>query len=369
MLEQYYIIIFLVLASLSAVLTFFVSKLAWRWDILDRPSKKRKIHKKPTPLLGGLAIFIAFFIGLFLVRNTLVSGDLDYHHWLGFFVGGFFLMIGGFLDDKYGLKPSRQIVWPLLAILCVIVGGVGISKISNPLNDLIYLDTWKIPVLNWGDSTYYLTVLRDGFTFLWLLAMMYTTKLLDGVDGLVSGVAAIGGFVIFLFTTTTEYYQPDIAIASLIFTSCCLGFLIFNWHPARIFLGEGGSLFLGYVLGVLAIISGGKIAIAFLILGLPILDFIWTIVRRLWQGKNPFKAADKKHLHHKLLNWGLGPSQTSLVFYLFALIFGGSALFLQTTGKIFAIIILIIIMFLLITGLNFYNKQTENSNPSSNRHV
>ncbi len=351
MIENYYIIIFLFCASLTAVLTFFVIKLAWKWDIVDHPSEKRKIHEKPTPLLGGVAIFLAFFLSLFLLRENLIIGDLEYHHWLGFFAGAVFLIIGGFLDDKYKLRPSRQVIWPILAVLCVIAGGVGITKISNPFNDLFYLDTVTLTIFKWGDSTYYLTLLRDAFTFLWLMAMMYTTKLLDGVDGLVSGVVAIGGFIIFLFTTTTQYYQPDIALASLILMACCLGFLIFNWSPAKIFLGEGGSLLLGYLLGVLAIISGGKIAIAFLVLGLPVLDLLWTIIRRLWSGQNPFKTADKKHLHHKLLNWGLSPEQTSLVFYFFALIFGVSALFLQTTGKILAILGLILLMFFLVTGL------------------
>ena len=129
--------------------------------------------------------------------------------------------------------------------------------------------------------------------------MMYTTKLLDGVDGLVSGLGVIGGFVIFLFTATTNYFQPDIALASAIFGGASLGFLIFNWHPAKIFLGEGGSLLIGYILGVLAIISGGKIAIALLILGIPILDVLWTIIRRLLKKQNPFKFSDKLHLHHR----------------------------------------------------------------------
>ncbi len=359
MTESNYIIIFLLSASLAAVFTFLVKKLAWKWRIVDRPSSERKIHSQPIPLLGGWAIFLSFFLMLFLTRGELVIGKLDYHHWIGFFLGAVFLMAGGFLDDKYNLKPSQQIIWPVLAVLCVVGGGVGITKISNPLNGLIHLDMWQIPLFQWKGAAYYFTILTDIFTFLWLMAMMYTTKLLDGVDGLVTGVTAIGGFVIFLFTTSTEYYQPDIAIASLILAACCLGFLVFNWSPAQIFLGEGGSLLLGYTLGVLAIISGGKIAIAFLILGLPILDLMWTIVRRLKQGQNPLKAADKKHLHHRLLDWGLSPAQTSLVFYIFALAFGGSALFLQTTGKIFAIFLLVVIMFLLVSGLHFLNKQNH----------
>jgi len=185
---------------------------------------------------------------------------------------------------------------------------------------------------------------------------MYTTKLLDGIDGLVTGVSAIGGLVIFLFTITTKYYQPDIGLAALILTGVCLGFLVFNWHPAKIFLGEGGSLLLGYVLGVLAIISGGKIAITLLIMGIPILDVAWTIIRRVARGKNPFKFADRGHLHFRLVDSGLGVKKTVLVFYAFALIFGLSGLFLQSRGKMLALIILFAVMIIMIITLSYWRK-------------
>jgi UDP-N-acetylmuramyl pentapeptide phosphotransferase/UDP-N-acetylglucosamine-1-phosphate transferase len=185
---------------------------------------------------------------------------------------------------------------------------------------------------------------------------MYTTKLLDGVDGLVSGLGLIGSLVIFLFTSTTQYSQPDIAVAALIFSGACLGFLVLNFNPAKIFLGEGGSLFIGYVLGVLAIISGGKIAIALLIMGLPILDVFWTIARRLLKGKNPFRFADRQHLHHRLLDLGLSPRQTVAVFYVFAAVFGLSGLFLQSRGKLLALIILLGLMLLLIIFFSWWEK-------------
>ncbi|MFW5888663.1 MAG: undecaprenyl/decaprenyl-phosphate alpha-N-acetylglucosaminyl 1-phosphate transferase, partial [Patescibacteria group bacterium] len=157
-----------------------------------------------------------------------------------------------------------------------------------------------------------------------------------------------------------DYYQPDIALASLIFTGACLGFLIFNWNPAKIFLGEGGSLLLGYILAVLAIISGGKVAIALLVMGVPILDVGWTILRRLKEGKNPFKFPDKKHLHHRLLKAGLSQKQTVLTFYVLSGAFGISALFLQTEGKIYAFFAIFLIMVLLIGGFNYLEKKAQN---------
>ncbi|MDO8592760.1 MAG: MraY family glycosyltransferase [bacterium] len=338
----YYFQIFIITLFLSAALTWPVMRLAKKLNIVDKPDQERKFHHGRIPLLGGLAVFLSFFAVLYLARDGLLSGNLEIRQWLGFFAGGLWLMIGGYLDDKYNLQPSRQLIWPLLAILSVIAGGVGIEKITNPFGGFIYLGAGSAILIS-----------------LWLMGMMYTTKLLDGLDGLVSGLTAIGSLVIFLFTMTTKYYQPDIGLAALILAAACLGFLFFNWHPAKIFLGEGGSLFLGYALGVLSIISGGKIAIALLVMGLPILDVVWTIVRRLAAGKNPFKFADRKHLHFRLLNLGLGERMSVLLFYAVSLIFGLSALFLQSVGKVLALVLLGSIMLLTVFLFAYLDRKRK----------
>jgi UDP-GlcNAc:undecaprenyl-phosphate GlcNAc-1-phosphate transferase len=339
---------------LSLALTPLAIKLAVKLDVIDRPASERgdgdktagrKIHTKATPLLGGLAIFLSFFVVLFLNLDKVLAGNLELKHWLGVLIGSILLMIGGFLDDKYSLKPSHQVIWPVLAILAVVIGGVGINKITNPFGGIInFNNLWFLPYV---------------LTFLWLLGMTYTTKLLDGIDGLVTGISAIGGLIIFLFTLTTKYYQPDIAFASLIFSGACLGFLIFNFHPAKIFLGDGGSLLLGFLLGVLAIISGGKIAIALLVLGIPIMDAAWVIARRLLNKKSPFQSSDKLHLHHRLLALGIGQTKTVLIYYILALSFGLVALFLQSKGKVFALIVLVLVM---LGFIIFLNKQNKNAN-------
>ncbi|MDD4901868.1 MAG: MraY family glycosyltransferase [Patescibacteria group bacterium] len=330
----------------SLIFTIIAVRLAIKLRVIDRPDGQRKFHEKPIPLLGGLAVFAAFFLILFLFHDRLVLGILTYRHWWWFFGGACCLMIGGFLDDKYNLKPSKQIIWPILAIACVLLGQIGIGKITNPL----------------GGFLYFSGIASVLFTVIWLLAMMYATKLLDGVDGLVTGLGGIGGLIIFLFTITTKYFQPDIAFAALVFAAACLGFLVFNWYPARIFLGEGGSLLIGYILGVLAIISGGKIAIALLVLGLPLLDFVWTIIRRLATGKNPFKTADRAHLHYRLLDLGIGQRQTVLIFYCFSLLFGLGALFLQSLGKLLAVGVLFAIMVCLIMGFAWVEKSKFKKN-------
>lgn len=343
--------IFLVLFAVGFCASLLSAKLMIsllsRLNITDKPDRERKIHKKAIPIGGGLAIFAVFFLLIFITIDHMTAGDLQFQHWFGFFSGSLWLMVGGVLDDKYELAPAKQLIWPVLAAVSVIVGGVEIEKITNPFGGYIYLDRFFF---------------SEILIMVWLLIMMYTTKLLDGVDGLVSGLGAIGGFIIFLFTITTQYYQPDIALASLIFTGCCLGFLVFNWHPAKIFLGEGGSLFIGFALGVLAIISGGKIAIALLILGIPLMDMVWTLIRRLFKGKNPFKFADKKHLHHRLLDMGLSQEKTVLVFYAFAAFFGLSGLFLQSIGKIVAISALVLIMLGIVMFFYFADKNKKDKN-------
>jgi len=354
---MFYLFIFVTSLILTAILTLFIKKIALTFNIVDLPDSDseagRKIHKQATPLLGGIAIFVAYFILLFSFAPHFLSGNLHWSHLIAFFLGALIIIIGGALDDKYNLRPSLQIIFPLLAIVALIIGGVQIEKITNPFGGYFSLES--------------LLIIGPVLIAAWLLGMMYTTKLLDGVDGLVSGVSAIGGLIIFLFTLTTRYYQPDIAFAAILLTGAACGFLIFNWHPAKIFLGEGGSLLLGYILGVLAIISGGKIAIALLVMGIPILDVAWTILRRIFQGKNPFRFADKKHLHHRLLALGLGQRKTVLIFYVLSLVFGLSGLFLQSRGKFWALIILIVLMFLIVIGFGFIDRKNKEDRSQENK--
>ena len=336
-----YFLAFISAFLLSVIFTMAIKKIALKFKIVDLPDQKRKKHLRPMALLGGTAIFLAFFSTLYFFKNYLLQSNLNWQHWLGFFIGSLILIIGGFLDDKYNLKPGQQLIFSVLAALVVTIGGVGINKITNPFGD-------SIIHLNAAGA---MMILSSAFTFLWLLGMMYTTKILDGLDGLVTGLTGIGALVIFLFTMTTRYYQPDMGLAALVLLASCLGFLIFNFHQAKIFLGEGGSLFLGFALGVLAIISGGKVAIALLVMGLPILDLGWIIIRRWRAGHNPLKTADRLHLHYQLMDLGWGTKKTVLFFYVFSLLFGLSALFLQSRGKLLAIGLLGMAMFVIVGKL------------------
>jgi UDP-N-acetylmuramyl pentapeptide phosphotransferase/UDP-N-acetylglucosamine-1-phosphate transferase len=192
------------------------------------------------------------------------------------------------------------------------------------------------------------------------MVVMYTTKFLDGLDGLATSVTTIGAVMILLLSMTSAYFQPDVALFSSLIIGAYLGFLFWNMHPASIFLGEGGSVFVGYLLGILAVISGGKVATALLVLGIPLLDVLWVIGRRLREGGfSRIFVGDRKHLHHRLLALGWGQTRIVIFYVALAAIFGTSALFLQSKEKLVALIILSFIMLLL--ALFFVQKERHAS--------
>jgi len=363
---SHYITPFLLALVFSVIFTVIIRKLALKRRIVDNPdiSPERKIQKRSVPLLGGMAIFLSMAIVVLyytLATDRVLGGYLLPKYLIGMLVGGLLLMIGGYLDDKYNLKPVQQIIWPIVACLVIIGSGIGIQYITNPLGGVLNLDTVKIKIFTLDNIPYYLMLFADIFAFCWLMGMMYTTKFLDGLDGLVSGITTIGAFVLFFLSLNQEVAQPETALLAIILAGAALGFLLFNFHPAKIFLGEGGSLFTGFMLGVLAIISGAKIATALLIMGIPILDVVWVIIRRLFfEKRSPFKTADKKHLHFRLLDVGLSHRQSVLFLYFISIIFGGTALFLGSQQKLTALVILFSVMFVLsVIIVAFYRHRNK----------
>lgn len=344
--------VFVIVFVLTLILTWAVKNLASRFGIVDNPlgdGESRKIHCLPIPLLGGVAIFFGFFLtlgGIWFWQPQIFL-HLYSNQLLALLAGSVVLMIGGFLDDKYDLKPWQQFIFPVIAVLFVLYGGVNLTKITNPFGGTINLDFWRV-----GGRL----VAVDALVFVWLLGLTYTTKILDGLDGLVTGLTVIGSLMIYFLASTEKFYQPDVALVALIFAGANLGFLLLNFYPAKIFLGEGGSLLTGFVLGFLAIAAGGKIATTLLVMGLPALDVLATIIRRFWAKRSPAQG-DAGHLHYRLLQKGFSQRQAVLFYYLLAIIFGILTLFLQSQQKFWALLVLALVAFAVIIKFNYHVKK------------
>jgi len=338
---------------LSVILTLLVKRIAFKLKFLDYPDTERKIHKTPIPLLGGVAVFLSFALVLLyysFFTDLIIGGFIQAKYIMGIILAAFIIILGGILDDRFNLKPKVQFIFPVLAALIIIAFGIGINHVRNPFGGIISFENWDFILFWWQGIPYKITLMADLFTLIWLLGMMYTTKLLDGLDGLVSGITVIGSLIIFGICMSINVAQDNTGLIALILAGAFLGFLIFNFQPAKIFLGEGGSLFAGLMLGVLAIISGSKVATTLLIMGIPILDVAWVIARRIFNHKT-VSLADRKHLHFRLLDIGLSQKQAVIFMYVLTALFGSAALFLQTFGKLIALIILVIVMLILGTSL------------------
>lgn len=350
-----YVLYTLLAVALSLLLTPLIRKFAFRVGAVDVPRPPRNLHSKTVAKLGGLAVFLAFAITtLFYVgtSNHFDPNIIPLKFVFALLGGGAVLMLGGFLDDIYELPPYLLWIFPAVAALIVVFSGigVGITFLSNPFGGTISLAFKVIGIPASGI-----------FIFLWLNGMMFTTKFLDGLDGLVAGIGVIAGVTLFALSLGETVSQPITASLAIILAGSLIGYLAYSFHPASIFFGEGGSTFVGFVLGTLSVILGGKIATALLVMGIPILDVAWVIAQRLLSGKSPFRG-DRLHIHFKLLDLGFTQKQTALILYGLSAVFGFTAVFLQSMGKLVALGILFGMMVLIISIVlrQFRKKQISN---------
>lgn len=349
--------IFIGTAVLSFILTKLVIALANNYKILDYPKDERKIHKVPMPLLGGLPIYFSWVIVILFLnwQGRLLDQKISWLMLAGLLVAGLILIIMGVLDDKYNLPPQATIWAPILAALAIIVSGMEITHVTHPSGGVLYLNNLV------GNSGFFLLWLPPAITFLWLLSITYTAKLLDGVDGLTSSIGLVASLVIFIVSLSWDVRCSTTSLLSIAFSGAIFGFLVLNWHPAKIFLGEGGSTLIGFTLGVLSIISGSKIATALLVMGLPLLDIFWVVVRRLKRGQ-PFWRGDQEHLHFRLLAAGLSQRQVVFFLSLVSFCFGLMSIFFTTKTKLGALAFLLIFMFVLSSWLNYRLKARHENN-------
>ncbi len=298
-------------------LTPLAIRVGKRLRLIDRPHGPY-VDVRPLVRLGGVAIFVSFAL------TALIFLPLD-KHLSALLLGGLWLAIIGTIDDIFNLSPLVLGAAHLLAVLILILGGLGVNFISNPLSFLggpamFRLDIWKIP-------------LADLFTLVWVFGLINIVDWLDGLDGLASGVGAIAAAVI--LGISLIFHTPVTATLSLALGGVLLGFLFFNFSPAKILLGSGGYL-LGFLVATLAIYSGGKIATALLVLALPVLDTMFVLLNRLRRGQ-PLHLGDKTHLHHRLLERGLTVRQVVLLEWGLCGFLGAAAVLLTGWKKLLAI--------------------------------
>lgn len=327
----------ILLAGLTAaVVTWLATPLIVRtatavgW--LDIPGG-RHIHPKPIPRVGGIAIWFGVILSL------LVYFGFDPRLY-GIFLGGTAFFALGLLDDIYNLSPPLKLLGQIAAAAIAIVFGITISNLTNPLGGTLLLSPiWDV-----------------ALTLFWILLVVNTVNFLDGLDGLAAGVSSIAAIALLVLSLLSIVNQPNTAVWAAIVAGGAIGFLVYNWHPARIFMGDAGSHFLGFMVASLAIISGGKVATAALVLGLPIMDLIWAVVRRLRQGRSPW-SADREHLHHLLFDLGLGQRTVVGLLYLLAIGFGAVALVIGTKAKLLTLGVVVLAMMGIIRLVLYFKRR------------
>lgn len=329
------------------------------------------MHKNPLPRIGGVAIFSTFLIAsvvffLFVHPNLTFGAGTWFgfeKHLVGIWIASLIVVFSMLLDDVYSLKAWHKLLLQVLAVVAIVASGIGIDRLSNPFGNAIDLNSVYIPIVTIHGIVYHFSLWSDLLTLVWLVGMMNIMNFVDGVDGLAGGIASISAFIVFFLCINPTVNQSATALLSIILAGSTLGFLVWNFPPAKIFMGDSGSMFLGLILGVLALISGGKLATAFLVLGFPIIDGILVAGGRLARGENPFTTPDKTHLHHRFLLAGFTPRQSIIALYVISALFGLLALRFKTIDKMISAFVLIVLLILLIKVLNYLslkgNLKTE----------
>lgn len=322
--------------SLTLLLGWAALKYFPKWGLLDNP-KKYGLKRKPIPYPGGIVLYLAFVIlSLLFFEPTLKL--------LGLLFGSGLLVLISFIDDRIGLPPTLRLGIQALVGIIMVLSGIGVEGITNPFGGTLLLNQFKFALV-FGDQTVNILALSGLFTLVWIVLIVNTMNWMDGIPGLTSGLTFIGGLTLFFLSISDKVNQPEVAILAIIVAMMALAFWCFDFYPPKMIIGDSGSMFFGLLLAVLAIFSGGKIATAFLILGFPIMDMIYVIVHRLYNKQAPWKGGEwdrerkAVHLHHRLLDFGFSERQVLLCIYALAGIFGISALFLNTQGKFWAMVI------------------------------
>jgi len=329
------IIAFLITAVITPASIILIKKIG----LLDDPRTHKHpgiIHRKITPRGGGIPLFVGivstavFFLPL---TKTVIA----------LFIAGLIALLIGVADDKYDISPYLRFIGNIVVALIVVMSGITISFITNPFGGILYLNSITLPLNLLGVSLS--IALSDVIAVLWIIWVMNMLNWSKGVDGQMPGIVAISAITIGIlslrFAGLDSFSKISLDL-SFIIAGASLGFLIYNFHPAKIFPGYGAtSVYL--LLSAVSILSGAKLATAILVMGIPMIDGLFTIIRRILSGRSPFWH-DKKHLHHLLLSFGISQRYIALFYWIISAILGTLALVLGSQAKIFAIIMLLIIV-------------------------
>lgn len=341
----------LILAFMVAFLMAFLStplaeKLAYKIGAIDIPKDARRMHKKPIPRLGGIAIFFGFMVAMLMF--AVMTKEM-----MAILAGSLIIVALGVLDDRKPIKAIIKFIVQIIAALVVIYfGGVKIDAITNPniFSPNVYLE------LSW---------LAVPVTVIWIAGVTNAVNLIDGLDGLAAGIASISSICIMIIALLTNEYH--IAVFTACLAGGCIGFLPYNFNPAKIFMGDSGSTFLGFALACISIegMFKGYAAISFavplLVLALPIFDTTVAILRRV-RDHRPIMAPDRGHFHHKLIDMGFSQKQAVGIMYAISALLGISAVILTGFGMIRALVLLIIALVFVIATLilkNTHEKDEE----------
>ncbi|MER3418544.1 MAG: undecaprenyl-phosphate alpha-N-acetylglucosaminyl 1-phosphate transferase, partial [Chloroflexota bacterium] len=319
-------------AAIALGSTPLVRRLAVRAGLVDLPDRRR-VNTRPIPRAGGIAVAAAFLIvasGFVIVdaASGAISPPsfLDAGQLIALLLGGAGAAILGLVDDALQLRARWQLAGQLGLAGFAIWLGIGVESVNIPFADR--------PLALDG-------ILEVAFTTFWIVGMINAINFIDGLDGLSAGIGGIAAVTLGIISLTTTIGQPYVAVLCFALAGALLGFLRWNFHPAVVFAGTSGTMFLGYALAILAVLGSAKVAVAVLVLGVPIIDTFWIIVRRLATGRMPF-SPDRGHIHHRLLDLGLGHRQAVLLIYGICAALAALALLLSGTGQVYAFLGLVV---------------------------
>ncbi len=341
--QQLLTVLIAVLAAgvVAFVLTPLVRHFAIRFGFVDVPKDARRMHHKPIPTIGGLAIYAAFlFVILILGSLTRELG--------GILAGGTIVVLLGVVDDKYDLNAKLKFVVQILAAAVPVSQGCMIDYISNPL-----------PV---GGPYLSLGVLAIPVTIVWIVAITNAVNFIDGLDGLSVGVCSISCLSMAIIALSLGQGQEALLLGALL--GACLGFMPYNLNPAKIFMGDTGATFLGFMLACMSVSGLFKLytvisfAVPILVLGVPLFDISFACIRRLWHHVSPMKP-DRSHIHHRLIDIGFNQRQSVAILYVAASLLGVCAVMVSTSGPRKALMVLVAVVAIGVISLRIITRRAE----------